>query len=314
MRNAKPIALSLLAVALAACLCLGEVTLSRVFQDHTGGTGYCVALGDGYVFVSNNEGISIYDVRDPEQPRFVTLYDTPSGGAFDLVVVDSTLYVAAILDGLLILDIANPAEPQLLGSYGRDVTCALVHNGIAYVGQIGRHMELVDISDPAHPVPLTQLGWGGDLGMAASGDTVYVTDSRRGIVMLDVTDPRNVIESGIVPGTASAYKLKVRDDELYVSQFGHGISVFGIADSRDPVRRVSFPHTGEAYVASGDLPIICVADLQEGVEVIDASEPSAPRLVAQDPTLAPHSVYYADGYVHVADQDEGYVLLRLSNP
>ncbi|MBN1858829.1 hypothetical protein JW848_06445 [Candidatus Bipolaricaulota bacterium] len=313
MRNSTLIALSLLAVAFSACLCVGEATLSRVFQDDTGGTAYNVALGDGYVFVSNNEGISIYDVRDPEQPAFVTLYDTPSGGAFDLDVVGSTLYAAAIQDGLLVLDISHPAEPLLLGAYGRDVTCALVHHGIAYVCQIGRNMELVDISDPSHPILLSQIGWGGDLGMAASGDTVYVTEPGRGIAMLDVTDPRNVIVRGIVPGTASAYKLEARGEELYVAQFGQGVSAFGIANPRTPVRLFSFPHTGEAYVASGVLPYICVADLQEGVEVIDASVPSAPVPSAVDSTLAPHAVCYADGYVHVADQDDGYVLLRLTD-
>jgi len=312
MRHTRLGAVSLLLVALTAGVCLGEATLSRVFQDYTGGTGYCVALGDGYVFVSNNEGVSIYDARNPEEPEFVTLYETPSGGAFDLVVIDSTLYAAAIRDGLLILDVSNPADPTLLGSYGRDVTNALVHSDIAYLCQIGRNLELVDVSDPADPVLLAQLGWGGDLGIAASGDIVFVTNPGRGIVKLDVTDPRNVVERGIVPGTASAYQLEARDDKLYVAHFGQGISVFDITDPRDPTRLFSFPHTGEAYHASGVYPLVCVADLQEGVEVIDASVPSAPVLVAQDRTLAPHSVYYADGYVHVADQDEGYVLLRLT--
>ncbi len=55
------------------------------------------------------------------------------------------------------------------------------------------------------------------------------------------------------------------------------------------------------------------AGLQEGTELIGSSVQGAPALVAQDRTLAPHSVYYADGYVHVADQDEGYVLLRLTD-
>lgn len=34
-------------------------------------------------------------------------------------------------------------------------------------------------------------------------------------------------------------------------------------------------------------------------------------LAAGDPTLAPHTTYDADGYIHVADRNEGCVLLRL---
>ncbi|MBU1050852.1 hypothetical protein KKG90_12625 [Candidatus Bipolaricaulota bacterium] len=312
MRHAKRIAFFLLLVALKSTLCLAEIALTRVYQDDTGGTAYGVAVGNGFAFVSNNEGVSIYDIGHPEDPGFVTLYETPSGGAFDLSIIDSMLYVAAIRDGLMILDVANPAEPTLLGSYGHDVTCAFVHHQMAFVCQMGRSMELVDVSDPAHPVLISRFDWGGDLGFAASGDIVYVTQPGRGIVLLDVADPRTIVERGVIPNTLTAYKLEARDGTLYVSQFGQGISAFDIADPLHPIRLVSFPNSGEAYVASGVLPYICVADLQEGVEVIDASVASAPRLVARETTLAPHAVFYADGYVHVADQDEGYVVLRLA--
>jgi len=312
MRHVRLAVMSALLLVVTGGVCYGEATLSRTFQDDTGGTAYVVTVGDGYAFVSNNAGISIYDVRNPEAPEFVTLYETPSGGVFDLAFVDTTLYAAAIRDGLLILDVSNPADPMLLGSYGRDVVNVSVHNGVAYVGQIGRNVERVDVSDPAHPVVLSQLAWGGDISVAGSDRIVFVTHPSRGIVTFDVTDPQNVMECGVVPGTASAYQIEVRGDELFVAHFGQGISVFSITDPRYPARLFSFPHTGEAYHASGEYPWVCVADLQEGVEVVDGSVPAAPVLVARDQTLAPHSVYYADGYVHVADQDEGYVLLRLT--
>jgi len=58
--------------------------------------------------------------------------------------------------------------------------------------------------------------------------------------------------------------------------------------------------------------VVRVADLQQGLEALDATAPHASRTIVSDATVAPHALEYVDGYVHLADQDEGYVLFCLT--
>jgi len=301
------VSVSLIA-GLVGPVAFAQTSLHRVWRDDTGGTAYGIAVSDGWVFVSNNAGVSIYEVSDPQQPRFVSLLDTD--GAFGLSVVGNTLYVAAIDEGLLIFDIADPANPRQIGSYGRDVSDVLVHYDVAYLRPMyGGDGEIVDVGDPAHPLWLTRID---PINSAvAVGEHLWVGMPGRGVVHMDISDPASPSEVGVISGTAAVVSLEYRDDYLYVAMYESGTRVYDVSNPSAPRLVHASEETGESWHVSGEYPIACVADLQEGVEVLDVSLPSGERLVARDDTLAPHELYFEDGYVHVADQDEGYVLLRL---
>lgn len=298
----------LLIAGLVCPAAFAQTSLHRVWRDDTGGTAYGVAVSDGWTFVSNNAGVSIYDVHQPDRPRFVSLLDT--AGAFGLSVAGNTLYVAAIDEGLLIFDIADPANPRQIGSYGRDVSDVLVHDDVAYLRPMyGGDGEIVDVSDPVHPLWLTRID---PINSAvAVGEHLWVGMPGRGVVHMDISDPTSPSEVGVISGTAAVVSLELRDDYLYVAMYGSGTSVYDVSNPSAPRPVHTSEETGESWHVSGEFPIACVADLQEGVEVLDLSLPFGERLVVREDTLAPHELYCLDRYVHVADQDEGYVLLWL---
>ncbi|MFC2082870.1 LVIVD repeat-containing protein [Candidatus Bipolaricaulota bacterium] len=311
MRRFRVSGLCVVFLCLLASLALGQ-TIETIFSDYTGETAYDVVVGDGYAYVSNNGGISIYDIRDPENLALLTHPQWAGGSVFGLDLAGSILYAAAAGQGfLLIADVSDPAAPVILTRYGSGAGIVYVHNEVAYVGGYGRTLELVDVSTPAQPSHLLDLGFTGASGVAGIGDYVFITDPARGVVQFDMTDPTNPVELGVLRNTWSAYKLEIRNDTLHIARYSQGILVFSLSNPRYPVGAFSFPHSGEAWDVSGSYPILCVADLQEGVEVIDASAPYSSRMAAVDTSYAPHAIEYADGYIHLADQDEGYVLLRL---
>jgi len=301
-------AVAIVAVSIAVC----GATLERLYADEANAPGYDIAVGGGYAYVSGNDGVCIYDIRDPDSAYRLVEPKWAGGTVFGLWLEEETLYVASPPQGLLIADVSDPANPEIVGRYPGSVGDLFVYDEVAYIGSYGTNLVAVDVSDPANPERIASFGWTNPNGAAASGDYVYVTDPSRGIVKLDVSDRLNPIEAGTLSASGSAYRLETRGAWLLSANYAAGIRVYSLDNPRFPRLYLTMSDTGEAWDVSGEYPILCVADLQEGLEVVDASAPHASREIAADASVAPHALEYADGYVHLADQDEGYVIYRLT--
>ena len=161
-----------------------QTELHSVWQGDTGGTSYDIEVSGGLAFVANNDGVAIYDVARPSQPRLTSFLAV--GGVLRLCIVGSTLYAAAPERGLMIFDVGDPSNPRQIGSYGRDVVDVLVHDNTAYLRIMnGGDTEIVDVSDPGRPVELARM-WP-IRGAAACGavlGNVHVWDVAAGQVIL----------------------------------------------------------------------------------------------------------------------------------
>jgi hypothetical protein len=118
--------------------------------------------------------------------------------------------------GLQVLDLADPADPQIAGSF-------LVRGTAEAVAVSGHHAFLadgvegflvLDVSDPAKPrrvglAPGTHQA----RSIAVAGRFAYVADATLGIRLFDIGDPTRPREVG---GTAAvnAYQLAVAGDQL----------------------------------------------------------------------------------------------------
>lgn len=295
--------LGLLSAALAA------QSLEVLYADNTGDTAYNIAVGEGIAYVSNNGGVSIYDFQDPGNPSLVAHPSWIGSAAFNLTLDGSVLYAVAPQLGSVIADVSNPAEPSIITQINDFIIA--VQDGIAYAGGIGRPLKLFDVSNPASPTLLSELPWIGVRSVASSGDYAFVMHPARGVVQVDISDPTNPMELQTLRNTGGAYQLEIRDNRLYIAMYSRGVMVWELENPQYPTAIFGFSHTGEAWDVSGEYPILCVGDLQEGVEVLDASAPTLSWLILADPRWSPHSLWFEDGLVHLADQDDGYVLLRL---
>ena len=211
--------------------------------------------------------------------------------------------------GSVIADVSNPAEPTILSRIEGFIIA--VQDGIAYAGGIGQPLKLLDVSDPAAPTLLSELPWIGVRSVASSGDVAFVMHPARGVVQVDISNPTQPIEMSTLRNTAGAYRLEIRDDKLSIAMYARGVMLWDVENPQYPTALFGYTDTGEAWDASSEYPIVCVGDLQEGVEVLDASASFLNRLIVEDPRWSPHSLWFEDGLIHLADQDDGYVLLRL---
>lgn len=265
------------------------VPVAAISEIHWAGKPV-VAGGHAYV-PARYDGLRIFDVSNPAEPREVAVVDAHElqGEPYSVAVQGDYAYVAVAENGLRVVDVAQPDSPRLAGSYdapgsgiGLDVVVA---GGRAYIagsyddGEEDREgLLVVDVGDPANLRGIGSLALPGPaVGVAVNGSYAYVAAGDLHVV--DVSTPEQ-------PSLVSSLDLK--DDALDVVLEGEGGVPASAADS--------------AYVAVG----------RAGVYLVDVSDPSAPRFVSSfDTPGSAESIATDARHVYVADGAGGVVILLM---
>jgi len=292
--------------------------------------GKGIAVEGEHAFIAaGRDGLWVVDISDPTHPRVAGRLDT-AGHAWSVALWAGHAYVADEQGGLRAIDVRDPAHPLEAGHYdvpGASVffcdvaihTARSTDRPYAYIADAlpgETSLRVVDLSDPAAPLPVGHLPLGAGLegdvrayGVAVADDTAYVALGAGGLRVIDVSDPSNPVEVGAydVPGRAD--NLVVAGDRVYLVD-----GDLRIVDVSDPVspREVGFydvpglspwPHVAVdgryAYLAAG------------GTSVLDVSDPGVPVEVATYP-LAQGDVAVANGMVYVIG--DGLTILRPRPP
>ena len=147
-------------------------------------SGYQWGIGGGgsriYV-VDQPSGLHLFDTSDPSNPRAEGVYvSTQPGQAVEIGDGDRAFLLAPRAGLVEIVDVADPAAPQVAGSYeprgrfGSQVAVEGMHL-VVPVGDAG--LEIVDVSDPASPTLVTSYDTPGSArDVDISGDLVAVAD------------------------------------------------------------------------------------------------------------------------------------------
>ncbi len=178
----------------------GMQRLVGINEDFDYAVGAAAGGSHAYVLDLRQDGmlpvIKAVDLSVPATPTVVGTVALPSAGSASanctLALEGSHLYVAA--GDLFIIDVTNPADPVILGSYSSIEPCkeiALdVDSGIAVLSP---GFQLVDVSNPGSIVALGSLSDLGDdagWGLAIDGDMVFAVDAGN-ICVVDISDPTN---------------------------------------------------------------------------------------------------------------------------
>jgi len=169
-----------------------------------------VAVMDGIVYLIANQ-LHIVDFHNPAEPVEIASVDTGWGSS--VILVEQRAYVTGWDEGLIILDISNPAKPiklgrfmELVGNYElippgaasrqsfmeASVSGELVYLSFSFGldhGTWNQTLEsgivAIDISDYAHPRMVAKYAELDKVSsIFATGEHVFVTDSSRGLFIL----------------------------------------------------------------------------------------------------------------------------------
>ena len=244
-------------------------------------------------------------------------YDTP-GYAYDVAVSGSYAYVADA-NGLVIIDISNPAAPALAGSYnaaGDAILNVVVSGSYAYVTDKGNGFVIIDISNPAAPVLAGSYDTAGDArGVAVSGSYAYVADYTNGLVIIDISNPAAPALAGSSHSVGNAHDVTVSGSYAYVADYTNGLVIIDISNPTAPVLAGRYDAAEYALDVAVSGSYAYVANRYDGLFIVDISNPAAPATTGgidvMDDVL---DVTVSGSYAYVSDKKKGLVIIDISNP
>lgn len=192
-------------------------------------------LKNGNSYITTEFGLEIVDISNPASPSKLGVLDFAQGrgraaGAdttMGVAVSGDFAYITHSSHGLMVIDVANPAEPTVVTSSRPEVWAwsLVVAGDFAYLAS-NDSLEVVDISNPMDPK------WVADHPLPAPGQhltfadgVVYVASGPGGVQAFDVTNPRNPVLIGSHPLTGRASAVDVDANYIYVASGDGGLYV-----------------------------------------------------------------------------------------
>ena len=256
----------------------------------TPGSANGFAIADDLLHVADgNEGARIYDLDSALDPTFLGAI-AADGFVTNVAVRGDVAYLTGGF-GLISVDITDPASPSALGAneLGGSSAYELAFAddpGVAYVASLTGVYE-VNISDPsASLLPLLGLNDDGqqELGVAASGGAVFVSDRFRGLRVLEAA---TLDQAALARNGGFSARGTFAGDRLYVTDLAGALRIFDVSGSTmgdASARLLSVtdvpPNTQEVEVR-GDRAYVTDSDFGgTGLTILDVSDPAAPSTLA----------------------------------
>ncbi len=296
-----------------------------------------------------DEGILIWDVKNPVEPKLLGSFKTGGFGTHrNFYAGGRYVYLAANMKGykgniLVILDISDPAHPKEVSRWwvkgqweegGETSDRFLQLHGPAYVvgdraylpyGRAG--FIILDISDLAHPRQVSRLDIG-DFGSIIGAHTYLPIPSRKlaiattEAILEDERDPLNLalvvdISNEERPKPIANFPVPIPPEELGVSDFHELGGKFG-------PHNIHMPHH-QSILADVD-NIIHFCWESAGLWLYDIRSPGVPKPIAYFIPATPEKrrgllpraletqteevVVDSRGYIYITDKNHGLFVLR----
>lgn len=274
-----------------------------------------VELVGQHAFLSTN-GLEVLDVSNPYAP---VLVGALAGIQGQLDAEGDILYSASDGD-FRVIDIHDPSLPALLGSETfsgtvRDVAAA---GELAFVSTAIDGLFVVDVENPAEPSVVGSAPATGASGnerwvkVAAMGEVAAVATVDHGIRVISAADPADPIEVAAIDSVAYGDGAALSNDVVFIAAEYRGLRVVDVSDPADPKNMTIFDLGGwpSGVAAVGDL----VYTAHPRLKIMDASDPSQPVIIGEDPNLWGDPIEVVGGFAYVAKESFGLQVVDVSDP
>ena len=249
-------------------------------------------------------------------PSLLDVCDTPDN-AWAVAVTGNFAYVADRAGGLQVIDVTDPANTFVAGSFDTPglASDVAISGDVVYVADGAPGVEMFDVTNPASPVLLeTYVTPEFAAGVAISGTLAYVPTRNSGMRVLRVGTTAPLAVRGTYDTPGIAVRMAVSGDLAYLADGPSGLRIVNVHDPSAPVLVGSLATTQATGVALSGT-VACVADGATGVRFINVTNPAAPSEIRvwNTPGNA-FGVAISGNAVLVADGDLGLRILTLNAP
>jgi hypothetical protein len=298
-------------------------------------------------------GLEVVDLVDPTNPKALGEYaivfpcepdPNCQGYAWGLAVAGSRAYVTefwyeggpvTVSGGRFeVLDLSDPANPRLIGSsmlpMTGDLSGVAVAGSYAYVAngwhdeQAGRYRSkvlLIDISNPAKPMPVVGMGSLYDTKLWVEGAYLkghYLFVAGAYLEVFDVSNPMQPRHLGSGDLGASLRDIALAGAHAYAASGGEGLVVVDVSDPAQPKRLGGFDtlQTPEGmpvkppYVLQGTYGY----STADGLEILDVSDSSQPRRIGGYHNDEAKAVAALGNYACLAAGGDGVLVYDVTTP
>ena len=156
-------------------------------------TAHGVAVTDGYAYLSDWSNtmsvfLRIIDIDPLGDASIINSVEIPDASYASCIdTANGYVYVPVTTDGLYIVEVNPPGDPQIVGSTAvGGIDDIIVNGGFAYLAR-GHGFSLVDVDPPEEPVLLYHTSTNSDsLDVAIQGDYAFLASNRAGLRIIKV--------------------------------------------------------------------------------------------------------------------------------
>ena len=300
-----------------------------------------MAIAGDYAYLGSfGEVLHIIDISDPTAMRLAAQVPIP-GPAIDVKIQGDLAVVGVQIRGpssfgVVLLDIADPANPQILSTFSetgwKGVHNLFLYQDRAYLVHVrSKGVKILNIADPSQPFISGQ--WQSTDGFTNGfhdifirRDMAFISDIGSGLIILDLSDPDRPELLSHFPIDEGLHSAWLEGDYVYCNQEYGGwhrpLHIIDISDPHHPVERAQFRARPPPFIkglgphnpsAQGDR--LYWAYYDAGLRIFDISAPTHPVEIGYYPTpLAWSAQPHRDGLVYVADSHNGLMAFRFQEP
>ncbi|MFC2170844.1 T9SS type A sorting domain-containing protein, partial [Calditrichota bacterium] len=226
--------------------------------------------------------------QDSLNVELVGMIDFQGDFARDVIVVGDLAYVMG-RDGLLIIDLSDPENPDSVGYCEIFANDIAVSGDYAYVATWDSGLRVISVADPEYPEEVGYCDIYEGSFVTVSGDYAYVTSWEGGLRVISVFDPEAPEEVGYCDMLWETLGVAISGDYAYVAAWVRGFRIISVADPENP-EEVGLYDVEEAafcvFASDDDLVYVTVGILHgygayegTGFHIIDVSDPENPDSV-----------------------------------
>jgi hypothetical protein len=198
-------------------------------------------------------------------------------------------------------------------------------NAVTVVGNyayaVGDGLEILDISNPAHPSFKGYDETSSDfaLGVQVVGNYAYVADGSSGLQIINISNPSLPTLQGNYDTSGYARGVQVIGNYAYVADENSGLQIIDISNPTTPTLKGNYDTSGDDFFSAEGVQIVgnyaYVADWYSRLQIIDISNPTTPTLTGNYRTSgSAYDVQVVGNYAYVANGGLGLQIIDISNP